>query len=75
MCDYLIAFCSEGFPFDKVITCAQLRQPFCANDLPMQQVLRDHRLCLALIKDLEYPPPSALRLIATVDQKFRVLTL
>ncbi|KAI5360776.1 Putative histidine phosphatase superfamily, clade-2 [Septoria linicola] len=58
VCDFLISFFSDGFPLEKAIAYAKLRRPFCVNDLPMQTVLWDRRMCLRALDKLGVPTPE-----------------
>lgn len=60
VCDFLISFFSEGFPLEKAVQYAKLRRPFCVNDLPMQTVLWDRRVCLKMLDKLGVPTPGRL---------------
>ncbi|KAL8203580.1 UNVERIFIED_CONTAM: Inositol hexakisphosphate and diphosphoinositol-pentakisphosphate kinase 2 [Gekko kuhli] len=41
LCDCLISFHSKGFPLDKAVAYAKLRNPFVINDLNMQYRIQD----------------------------------
>ncbi|KAL4832054.1 hypothetical protein H8958_019069 [Nasalis larvatus] len=43
LCGCLISFHSKGFPQDKVVAYAKLRNPFVINDLNMQYLIHDRR--------------------------------
>jgi hypothetical protein len=58
VCDFLVSFFSDGFPLEKAIAYERLRQPFCVNDLPMQTVLWDRRLCLKILDGFNVPTPK-----------------
>ncbi|KAL8987194.1 MAG: hypothetical protein Q9177_003575 [Variospora cf. flavescens] len=58
LCDFLISFFSDGFPLDKAIAYAKLRKPFTINDLPMQKILWDRRICLRVLDCMGVPTPS-----------------
>lgn len=56
--DFLISFFSDGFPLDKAIAYHKLRKPFSINDLPMQKILWDRRICLRILDIMGVPTPK-----------------
>ncbi|KAK6619993.1 hypothetical protein RUM44_006393 [Polyplax serrata] len=50
LCDCLISFHSKGFPLDKAMQYANLRNPFIINNLDMQYDIQDRRKVYALLE-------------------------
>ncbi|XP_020650050.1 inositol hexakisphosphate and diphosphoinositol-pentakisphosphate kinase 2 isoform X3 [Pogona vitticeps] len=50
LCDCLISFHSKGFPLDKAVAYAELRNPFVINDLNMQYHIQDRREVYSILK-------------------------
>uniref|UniRef100_A0A7S1UJP9 Inositol hexakisphosphate and diphosphoinositol-pentakisphosphate kinase n=1 Tax=Phaeomonas parva TaxID=124430 RepID=A0A7S1UJP9_9STRA len=51
VCDALIAFFSKGFPLDKAMAYAELRKPYCINDLEKQMLLLDRRNVYRMLEE------------------------
>uniref|UniRef100_A0A3B3BCD9 Inositol hexakisphosphate and diphosphoinositol-pentakisphosphate kinase n=1 Tax=Oryzias melastigma TaxID=30732 RepID=A0A3B3BCD9_ORYME len=50
-CDCLISFHSKGFPLDKAVEYAKLRNPLLINDLNMQYFIQDRREVYRILKE------------------------
>ncbi|XP_063101571.1 inositol hexakisphosphate and diphosphoinositol-pentakisphosphate kinase 2 isoform X4 [Cavia porcellus] len=50
LCDCLISFHSKGFPLDKAVAYAKLRNPFVINDLNMQYRIQDRREVYSILQ-------------------------
>ncbi|XP_033623373.1 inositol hexakisphosphate and diphosphoinositol-pentakisphosphate kinase 2 isoform X10 [Fukomys damarensis] len=50
LCDCLISFHSKGFPLDKAVAYARLRNPFVINDLNMQYLIQDRREVYSILQ-------------------------
>lgn len=78
-CDFLISFFSSGFPLDKAISYVKLRKPFIINDLMMQKVLWDRRLCLHVLAAAGVQTPPRLEISRDggprVDEELRTKLL
>lgn len=51
LCDCLISFHSKGFPLEKAIQYANLRNPFIINNLEMQYDIQDRRKVYGLLEN------------------------
>ncbi|XP_053361330.1 inositol hexakisphosphate and diphosphoinositol-pentakisphosphate kinase 1 isoform X2 [Clarias gariepinus] len=51
VCDCLISFHSKGFPLDKAVSYAKLRNPLLINDLNMQYFIQDRREVYRILKE------------------------
>ncbi|CAF9930296.1 MAG: hypothetical protein ALECFALPRED_004571 [Alectoria fallacina] len=62
VCEFLISFFSDGFPLDKAIAYHKLRKPFSINDLPMQKILWDRRICLRILDSMGVRTPKRIEI-------------
>ncbi|XP_055589613.1 inositol hexakisphosphate and diphosphoinositol-pentakisphosphate kinase isoform X2 [Uranotaenia lowii] len=79
LCDCLISFHSKGFPLEKAIQYAQLRQPYVINNLHMQFDIQDRRRVYAILEkegieipryavlDRDSPDPQKHELVESED--------
>ncbi|XP_068168337.1 inositol hexakisphosphate and diphosphoinositol-pentakisphosphate kinase 1 isoform X6 [Antennarius striatus] len=51
LCDCLISFHSKGFPLDKAVAYAELRNPLLINDLNMQYFIQDRREVYRILRE------------------------
>ncbi|XP_061533837.1 inositol hexakisphosphate and diphosphoinositol-pentakisphosphate kinase 2 isoform X5 [Phycodurus eques] len=51
LCDCLISFHSKGFPLDKAVEYAKLRNPLALNDLNMQYFIQDRREVYRILQE------------------------
>ncbi|KAL4005432.1 hypothetical protein ACER0C_005145 [Sarotherodon galilaeus] len=51
LCDCLISFHSKGFPLDKAVEYARLRNPLLINDLNMQYFIQDRREVYRILQE------------------------
>nr|XP_057930644.1 inositol hexakisphosphate and diphosphoinositol-pentakisphosphate kinase 1 isoform X6 [Doryrhamphus excisus] len=51
LCDCLISFHSKGFPLDKAVEYAKLRNPLLLNDLNMQYFIQDRREVYRILQE------------------------
>ncbi|XP_061629346.1 inositol hexakisphosphate and diphosphoinositol-pentakisphosphate kinase 2 isoform X8 [Phyllopteryx taeniolatus] len=51
LCDCLISFHSKGFPLDKAVQYAKLRNPLALNDLNMQYFIQDRREVYRILQE------------------------
>ncbi|KAM6973363.1 inositol hexakisphosphate and diphosphoinositol-pentakisphosphate kinase 1 [Aplochiton taeniatus] len=51
LCDCLISFHSKGFPLDKAVEYAKLRNPLLINDLNMQYYIQDRREVYRILQE------------------------
>uniref|UniRef100_A0A4W4HA60 Inositol hexakisphosphate and diphosphoinositol-pentakisphosphate kinase n=1 Tax=Electrophorus electricus TaxID=8005 RepID=A0A4W4HA60_ELEEL len=51
LCDCLISFHSKGFPLDKAVSYAKLRNPLLINDLHMQYFIQDRREVYRILQE------------------------
>ncbi|EAT39233.1 AAEL008950-PA, partial [Aedes aegypti] len=79
LCDCLISFHSKGFPLEKAIQYAQLRQPYVINNLHMQFDIQDRRRVYSILEkegieipryavlDRDSPDPKQHELVESED--------
>ncbi|XP_077483160.1 inositol hexakisphosphate and diphosphoinositol-pentakisphosphate kinase isoform X34 [Amblyomma americanum] len=74
LCDCLVSFHSKGFPLNKAIEYAELRNPFIVNDLFMQYDIQDRRKVYSILEDagIELPRYAVLDR-ESADEKQREL--
>ena len=58
VCQSMIVFFSNGFPYNKVLEFIKLRKPFLINDFETQKIFWDRRKISKILKENNIPTPN-----------------